>query len=185
LAFEILVVLAGLVIGWSKKGSIWNISNLRLRVLWMLPVPYVLQHISIFYLSGNLYETVLIVSYVLLTAFCLINLKTPGVIWAIVGTLANFAALLANGLRMPAYIPAVKAMAPQIVSSLEAGKYGKSIAMTVHTHLNFLGDIFGFDVWPQSLLSIGDILFSIGLIVLIQHAMRMRVGNEGLVDGRA
>jgi len=182
LAFEILIILAGLVVGWFKKGSLWNMANLRLRVLWMLPVPYVLQHMSIFYLTGRAYEVVLITSYVLLTLFCLFNLNVPGVVWAMAGTLANFVALAANGLRMPAYLPAVRAMAPQIIPALDAGTYGKSITMTAHTHLNFLGDIFGFNIWPPSLLSIGDILFSIGLIVLIQYAMRIQ--NEGLMNAR-
>lgn len=148
----------------------------------MLPVPYVLQHVSIFYLTGPLYEAVVVLSYVLLIVFCVMNVKVPGVVWALGGTLTNFIALLANNLRMPAYIPAVKAMAPQILGALRDGTYGKSIAMTAHTHLNFLGDIFGFNIWPPSLLSIGDISFSIGLIVLIQHAMRLR--NEGLENGR-
>lgn len=93
------------------------------------------------------------------------------------GTLANVVALAANGLRMPAYVPAVRMMAPKILGQLEAGTYGKSIAMTASTHLNFLGDIFAFNVYPQSLLSVGDILFSIGLVVLIQNAMR--AGSKG------
>lgn len=157
-------------------------GNLRMQVLWMLPVPYILQHISIFYLTGGLYEIVLIVSYVLLVVFCLVNLRVPGVVWALGGTLCNFMALAFNGLRMPAYLPSVKSMAPQILPALEAGRYGKSIAMTAHTHLNFLGDIFAFKVAYGSLLSVGDILFSVGLIILVQHAMRIR--NEGLVNGR-
>jgi len=180
LAFEILVIITGLVIGWWKKGSLWNMANIRMRVLWMLPVPYILQHVSIFYLTGPLYQVVIVSSYVLLIAFCVLNARVYGVLWAMAGTIANFIALAANGLKMPAYIPAVKAMAPQILPALEASEYGKSIAMSGSTHLNFLGDIFAFNIWPPSLLSIGDILFSIGLIVLIQHAMRMR--NEGPIN---
>lgn len=157
-------------------------GNLRLRVLWMLPVPYILQHISISYFSGTVYEVTIVLSYVLLIAFCLVNMRVPGVAWTLAGTVCNFVALLSNGLRMPAYVPAIQMMAPQILPALKAGHYGKSIAMSGHTHLNFLGDIFAFNVWSGSLLSIGDVLFSIGLIVLIQYAMRL--GNEGLANER-
>lgn len=184
MTFEILVIAAGLVVGFLKKGNVWNMANLRLKVLWMLPIPYVLQHISVFYLHGVLYEAVLVVSYILLIMFCVTNIRVPGVAWSLFGTLANFVALAANGLRMPAYVPAVRAMAPSILPSLEAGTYGKSIAMGPSTHLNFLADIFGVDLWPGSLLSIGDILFCIGLIVLIQYAMRLR-NEERAVNGKA
>jgi hypothetical protein len=183
LTFEILVIAAGLVTGWIRHGNVWNFSNLRLRIWWLFPIPYILQHISIVYLKGEVYAGAIILSYVLLLFFCLINVKTPGVVWALAGTFLNFVAMATNGLRMPAYVPAVRGMAPQILTALQAGSYGKSIAMTNTTHLNFLGDIFAFNVWPGNLLSIGDILFSIGLIVLIQAAMRMK--REGLVNGNA
>lgn len=177
MAFQILVLIAGLVIGWVKKGSIWNFSNLRVRVWWILPISYVLQHISIFYLTGKTYELIIIVSYLFMLLFCVVNINVPGIVWALGGTLSNFITMSFNGLRMPAYIPAIQSMAPQIVPQLEAGTYGKSIAMSNTTHLNFLGDIFGFNVHPVSLLSIGDILFSIGLMILIQYAMR--ISGEG------
>lgn len=171
MAFEVLVILAGVIVGAIKKGSIWNIANLNIKIWWILPVAYLLQHISITYFSGMEYEVMIILSYALMIGFCVVNIKVPGLIWGLAGTSANFIALAVNGLRMPAYIPAVKAMAPQILPYLEAGTYGKSIAMTNKTHLNFLGDIFGFNIHPASLLSIGDILFSIGLVILIQSAM--------------
>jgi hypothetical protein len=79
--------------------------------------------------------------------------------------------MAANGLRMPAYIPAVRHFNPSVVPSLIRGEYGKSIAMGNNTHLNFLGDIFTFDIGYVTLISIGDVLFAIGLVIFIQHAM--------------
>ena len=166
-----MIILGGLVVGWLKRGNLWNIGNLKLKMWWMLPVAYVLQHISVAYLSGGAYEVVIVASYIVMIVFSALNVRYPGIVWSLAGTLSNFIALLFNGLRMPAYVPAVKLMAPEILPQLEAGTYGKSIAMSSSTHLNFLGDIFGFNVYPASLLSIGDLLFAIGLVILIQHAM--------------
>jgi hypothetical protein len=171
LAFQALIVFGGLLIGWFKRGSIWNIGNIKLKMWWVLPVAYGLQHISVAYLSGSLYEIVIIVSYILMIAFGTFNITYPGITWALAGTVSNFVALASNGLRMPAYVPAVKLMAPQIIPRLETGIYGKSIAMASTTHLNFLGDIFAFNIYPASLLSIGDLLFAIGLVIVIQRAM--------------
>lgn len=174
MAFQALVIIAGLVAGWVRKGSIWAITEIRLKWIWVLPVAYVLQHISITYLNGIVYQVVLILSYLSLMLFCAVNVRTPGVVWTLVGTCLNFVVMLANHLRMPAYLPTVKAMDPAAVSLLLHGEYGKSIAMTAATHLNFLGDIFYFEVQPASLISIGDIVFSVGLVILIQYAMRLK-----------
>ena len=44
--------------------------------------------------------------------------------------------------------------------------------MGTTTNLNFLGDIFFLRVQPPTLVSIGDILFAIGVVILIQNAMQ-------------
>ncbi len=178
MAFQACVVLTGLIIGWLRKGSLWAIPNVRLRALRILPVAYGLQHVSIAYLNGLAYELVLVLSYCVLLVFCLINVRVPGLLWAGVGTAANFLVMLVNGLRMPAYVPAVQHMAPSYVPLLLSGHYGKSVAMSSTTHLNFLGDIFSFAIQPVSLISVGDILFAIGLVLLIQHAMRAEKGVD-------
>jgi len=178
LAFQILVLLIGLVVGWVRKGSLWSIPGIRLRGIWLLPVPYVLQHVSIAYLTGTLYEVTIVLSYLSILLFCLVNLKVPGLLWAMGGTASNFLIMLTNGLRMPAYMPPIEQMEPKMAALLEAGRVGKSIAMSSGTHLNFLGDIFLINLRPASLVSIGDILFSIGLVVLLQHAMTMERGER-------
>lgn len=170
-AYEILVVLAGLTVGWLRKGSLWNVTSVRLRFVWLLPVAYLLQHFSIYDMRGVDYQISIVLSYIGLIVFCVLNLRTPGLKWALTGTMANFLVMLANGLRMPAYLPIIRAVNPKLIPLLIEGKVGKSIAMTSHTHLNFLGDIFPFRVWPESMISIGDVLFGIGFILIIQHAM--------------
>jgi hypothetical protein len=181
LAFQIFTILAGLVVGWFRKGSLWAITAVNLKWIWLLPVAYVLQHVSIRYLNGPSYELALVASYVALLVFCGFNYRIPGVLWAMAGTVANFLVMVCNGLRMPAYIPAVEKMAPQLVPLLMKGQYGKSVAMSTDTHLNFLGDIFYFQIPPQSLVSVGDILIAIGLIIFLQYAMRTerRVQSSG------
>ncbi|MBX5436951.1 MAG: DUF5317 domain-containing protein, partial [Alicyclobacillaceae bacterium] len=163
MAFQFLVILAGLVLGWVRGGSVWSITQVRLRYIWVLPAAYVLQHVSIHDLHGVLYQVVIVLSYLALLLFCAVNFRVPGITWAFAGTLANFVVMAVNHLRMPAYLEAVKRIDPSAVGPLQRGEMGKSIAMSAHTHLNFLGDIFPITIWPQSIISIGDIVFSIGL----------------------
>ncbi|MCL6600014.1 MAG: DUF5317 domain-containing protein [Alicyclobacillus macrosporangiidus] len=184
MAFQVLTIFSGMLIGWFRRGSLWSIPYVSLRLVWILPLAYLSQVVSIHHLWGVWYELLLVFSYILLIIFCGINIQAPGVIWAMAGTIANLAVMLCNGLRMPAYIPAVQKMNAALVPLLEEGTYGKSVAMSTHTHLNFLGDIFYFDVPPGSLISIGDILIAIGIVIFIQHAMRSerRVRSSG--DGQ-
>ena len=183
MALESLAIIAGVVIGWMRKGSLLSLTNLRLRWIWLLPISYVLQSVSIHLLNGVLYEAAIMFSYLALLAFSLFNAKVPGLLWTLGGTLSNFVVMLANGLRMPAYLPPIEKLTPQVVPLLEHGGLGKSIAMSSATHLNFLGDIFYLKLIPPTLVSIGDILFAIGIVLFIQKTMTSRkAGMKGEQD---
>ncbi len=173
----IYIVLVGLVIGWIRKGSVWAITSLHLRLLWILPIAYLFQHFSIDYMHGMPYEISILLSYVGLMLFGVLNAKVPGVAWALAGTGSNFLVMVANRLRMPAYMPIIREENPNFAALVQAGKIGKSMAMGPQTHLNFLGDIIPFRIWPQSMVSVGDILFGIGLALFIQHGMTMVKGG--------
>ncbi|GGJ05198.1 hypothetical protein GCM10010885_12860 [Alicyclobacillus cellulosilyticus] len=173
MGFEILALFIGFILGWLKKGSFWNLTNLPLRGLLTLPVAFVLEYLSVHVFSGLMYEVSIVVSYILSLVFCALNFRLPGVVWAGLGTLSNFIAMAANGLRMPVYLPAVKQMGAGLVERLLHGDFNKSIAMSSHTRLNFLGDIFSIRVPPPSIISIGDILIMTGIIILVQYGMTM------------
>lgn len=169
--FLIVPLLAGCVVGFLRKGSLWEITRLKIKWILLLPLAYVMQYIAIYYLNGISYELLVSISYICLLWFCYLNLKINGVNIAMIGIILNFVVMVVNHLRMPAYLPAVERIEPSAVLLLKLGKVGKSIAMTSGTHFNFLGDIFTFNLGVGSLISIGDILFGIGLAIVIQHAM--------------
>ncbi len=170
--FTLLVIVAGLLIGWFRKGSLWAITNVKFRLIWLLPCAYILEYISVYHLHGTAYDISILVSYLGLIVFCMLNLKISGIKWALAGTAANLLVMAANGLRMPAYMPAVRKLAPQTIDALMKGDYLKSVAMSSHTHLNPLGDIFNVSIITPNLVSVGDLLFSIGIIMFLQYAMR-------------
>jgi len=185
LAFQAIVILIGLIIGWSKRGSFWSIMNVRIRAISLLPLSYAAQYISINYLGNSSYQIGIVLSYVMLLLFCILNTDIPGLKWTFVGTALNFLVMSVNNFRMPAYLIAVHKLNPVVVPLLMKGHYGKSVAMTGATHLKFLADIFAIDVGVKALVSIGDLLFGIGLVIFIQHAMRLPKEvkyDEGIVE---
>lgn len=175
---QLLAIATGLTVGWFKKGNLVALTNLRLKWLWVLPISYIVQILSINYLHGSIYKWMLVLSYILLLTFCVRNLSVPGVWWTFAGTTANFLVMSSNNLRMPAYMPPIEQLSKKMAVLLKNGDYGKSIAMGPNTHLNFLGDIFFLKLQPPTLVSVGDILFAIGIMLLIQHAMQL--GREVL-----
>jgi hypothetical protein len=166
-----LPLVAGCLIGFIKRGSIWNLSLLKLKWIWVVPIAYVIQYASIYFLQGPDYEVFILMSYLTLILFCFRNRLVPGVKITLIGIFLNLLVLAVNHLRMPAYLPAARILDPNSVEHLKEGLIGKSIAMTNDTHLNFLGDIFTIHIGRGSLVSIGDILIGIGIMVLIQYAM--------------
>lgn len=176
MAFEGLSVICGLVIGLFKKGSFASLSTIRLKVLWLVVVSYVLQFASIHVANHEFYGILMILSYSTLIVFCAMNISQPGIWMACVGTALNFLEMSTNGLRMPAYLPAVRSVSGSLATELLSGNYGKSVVMTKSTFLPFLGDIIPIHIYPQSVVSIGDCLFSIGIIVFIVYSMTRRVG---------
>ncbi|WP_258112558.1 DUF5317 domain-containing protein [Alicyclobacillus sp. SP_1] len=176
MAFEGLSVICGLVIGFFRRGSFASLSTIRLRMLWMVILSYVLQFVSIHVGNHAFYGVLMILSYTTLILFCVLNIKQPGVWMACVGTALNFLEMSANGLRMPAYLPAVRSVNRTLAAELLRGNYGKSVVMTKSTFLPFLGDIIPIHIYPQSVVSIGDCLFSIGIIVFIVYSMTGMVG---------
>lgn len=171
MVFQVLAIVLGVIVGWIRRGKISNLSLVRFRLLWILPLAYFLQYISIYYTHGLIYQVMVTASYIGLIVFCSLNVKQPGLQWALMGVVSNFLVMLANHLRMPAYIAPVEKYAPDMVSKLREGAIGKSIAMGPNTHLNFLGDIFTVDLGVRTLVSIGDLLFSVGLFLFIVTAM--------------
>lgn len=172
---QIFAIATGLVVGWIRNGSLWSLTNAEFNWLLLLPPAYILQVASINYLHGDIYKWMLVISYLLLVAFCIRNLRVPGVWWTFAGTASNFLVMSTNGLRMPAYMPPVYSFSKHTALLLQNGQFGKSVAMGTSTSLNFLGDIFFLKVQPPTLVSLGDILFAIGIVILIQHAMQ---GNK-------
>ncbi len=171
LAFVGLAIVAGIVIGYIRKGNLLNLAQFRLKWFWILPASYIFQFLSIHVLADSLYGICIVLSYLGLLLFCYLNFSVRGIALAGMGIFLNFLEMSLNDLRMPAYVPAVRAVSPKMVAILEAGHYYKSSAMTGHTVLPFLGDIIPVKLYPETIASIGDFMFAIGIVLLITQAM--------------
>lgn len=179
-------IVIGVLAGWLFGGKIGNLKDVEIRKAWVIFLAFVLQYSGIFLLpvlydkqlisSPYFYSASVMGSYLILIVFSLYNRKQPGFYWVVVGMALNLLVMLANGGRMPVELTAAQDLSPADVPALVGGTYGKHIAMSNDTNLNFLGDLIYLQApYPHhTIVSLGDIVFSIGVIIFIITQMGAR-----------
>ena len=176
-------VLAGIVAGYVLGGRIANLASLRLRWFWLVLLGLILQLLIFPLISSRPllpYATVPlhVLSYVLVFVFLAANLRVRPLLVLASGALINFAAIAANGGRMPASATALaRAGLIQTAKRLtSSGTHGNVLLMGKNTRLDLLGDWLYLPRWIPfaTAFSIGDALIMIGLAWLIVRGMRKR-----------
>lgn len=180
--FEGLVL--GIIIGKLRGGKIQNIGKFMFRTSYLLVFSIIIQlGTSILISLGH--ETVIqyrlllyIISYIMLFIVLFLNLGRKSVWVILIGAIANFAAIVLNGGSMPIDITILeKGGFANILASLEIGAMKNYInikeaySFTVHLAKRFITP----EWYPfKQVFSIGDILISIGLLLLTQSIMQIR-----------
>ncbi|MFC0216672.1 DUF5317 domain-containing protein [Paenibacillus chartarius] len=173
-------IIFGLLFGFLRRGSIKNFASIRLKYGWMFPLLLLIQ-IFVFVFQSKLgwleaisnytFAAVYIIGFI----FLWMNRKERGFLLVLAGAFLNFLVMIVNGGRMPVSIEAAEvALDPFFVEILRQGiTYGKHTAMTAQTHLTFLGDIIPLTkpYYKQQVISIGDVIESIGIMIYIQTVM--------------
>lgn len=119
-----------------------------------------------------------ITHYVLLLAALAANLHIPELRFVWIGTFLNFLACAANGGFMPISERAAKiAGFTNVVNLSQEGELFRHVILTADTRLKWLADIIPLpDLGPHTpeVASIGDVVITIGIFVLIQRYMCAR-----------
>jgi hypothetical protein len=164
-------VIFGLVLALVLGGRLSKIAELRLRAVWVFYVALALQFAA-FPLHWMPWRTpeeagkiMWLVSYGVLSIAMLPNLRIPGIAVVAVGMVSNIAAIAANGGRMPA-----------LPSALEGAglvfHVSRNSARMHDPHLGWLVDRWAAPQWVPwgNVFSIGDVLISIGAVILALYA---------------
>ena len=186
-------ILAALVIGLLRGGTLARLATLPLRWAWVAILAFGLQIYLIYFpelVSQGLFSLrviLLIFSYALLLIVVWQNRKLPGVWIMGLGFLANFAVMLLNG----GYMPITPEALAQVGHSRNAlsSETGARVRATKDIVLPreatvawWLADIFVLaPPFPiPSVFSPGDALIAIGAFLLIQYSV---IGNQCSATG--
>lgn len=178
--FGISVILA-IVIGYILKGRLKNLIHLEFRYLALIIVGFLLERIlnvligrQVIELSPLTYGLDLVM-YIMIFAFIIMNRRHKELIIMGIGFLLNAIVIFANGGAMPVSVRALESMG--VVSSLaDKGLYK---LMNELTHYKILADIIPIHLSKIGfVISIGDIVLCIGLMILIIRGMKTTKSYE-------
>jgi hypothetical protein len=182
----LLAVGLSIILGLLTGGRLSGLARVPFRLAWLTFVALGLQVISVYTeRPGWLPGMLLLLSYSVLLAVVLANIRTPGLALIGLGLVANLAVIAANGGYMPVTSEAIAlAGFEHLVSSTEAGNevFGsKDIVLPYSdTRLWPLSDIIIIN-WPvPAVASLGDLLLSAGAFWFIQAGVHTKRAVERL-----
>lgn len=170
--FMLYAILIGLLIGWLLGGSLANLGMLRIR--WApLAVAGLLTQVVLFLgpvaeRVGDLGMPVYVGSTAMVLVVVLRNLRVPGLVLVAAGALSNLLAIVANGGYMPASAAAMTFLGKAVNPGYSNSAVVDSPALAPLTDVYALPPFVPF----ANVFSIGDVLISIGVAVVIASAMR-------------
>lgn len=171
-------VVAGATLGYlnaKRTGTPWQLPNVRWG--WLIPVGFLPQFLA-FYLPATrefmpdwAVSVCLISSQAILTLFCLLNWRVPGILVLGIGILANLVVILANGGFMPLSLDAAaRVLRPDEIEQYTLGKrLGTSskdiLLLPDHIKLPWLADRFASPLFfpTRFVFSLGDVLIAAGV----------------------
>lgn len=172
-------IIIGIVTGYLRGGRLRRLANLNLKAYYLLFIAVVIE-ITLNYVLINHNDIILeaysliavVIQYLLIFVFVGLNLNKPYT-WLIgTGVLLNFIVIVANFGAMPVSSQILSLASPsKKMTLLGEGKFYTYKLVESGVLLWFLGDIIRISFPLRHFISIGDILLSVGVLLLIQKSM--------------
>ena len=166
-----------IIVALVRKGSIRRLGELDLRYTWIIFVSgFVMalmftKHLRWMAFVGDIAPIMHLVVYLTAIVVIVLNRHLPGMLLIGLGALLNFAAISANGGKMPISYDAAKYARMEHVLTNDLARH---CVIDCNTKLYVLTDVIPLRRPPFPLpgvMSVGDIILAIGLFILIQHGM--------------
>jgi hypothetical protein len=157
-----------IIIGYLRKGKLKNLEYLSIKLWYLLSVAFLIQLIAIKVnsLTDYVFYILHLSSYVIITYVCWINRHYVAIQIIGLGNSLNAFVIAFNEGKMPVKVP-------EFISNPVFDR-GHAL-LTDSTQLSFLSDILLIRIPSVRLymLSLGDIVLMIGVLLLIQKGMKL------------
>lgn len=167
------VIVLALIIGIILKGSLRNLSKLKLEGIYFVIAAFLLEAAVIMMVRRGIIQIGVVtlmsdlVMYTLLLVFVYKNRRERLIYLVGLGFVLNAIAIFANGGTMPVTLNAVHAAG----LTENVGTMGLYKLAGSDTRVWFLGDIIPYTFLNKNILSIGDLILSLGIMLIIIKGM--------------
>lgn len=180
-------VIIGLIIGSIRKGRISNLSEIYIKGWLLIIIGALLQVAPVILYKMNILTEVAsylpFISVVIMLIVILMNMNLSGFWLLLIGTVMNLIAMGFNGFKMPVSIESLyKSGLGEMAETVLDGSIINYINMDlVDNFTKYFGKFIALpDFYPfAKVLSIGDIVLTIGIILFIQGEMMNRYYRKG------
>jgi hypothetical protein len=172
--FIAVAIVAGVLIGLLRGGRVANLGEAAFRLWPLLVLGIVVQGAAAFTGDAGMGVGLILLSYVLLLAFCVLNLRHAGMGVVFVGIALNLVVMGLNGgmpVRREAIVAAGITDSAAEVDDLDFGT--KRHLESSRDRLTVLGDIVPVPVAGE-VLSFGDLAMSVGVAAVLVNLLRRR-----------
>ncbi len=173
-------VILGIAIGILRKGRLTSLGETQFKGLWLVIIAFLTQISPIFLARANVLGDQLIympfVAMCMMTIVLFMNLDKSGIWFVIPGAVMNLVAIAMNAFKMPIDFRGLEyAGLTGVIETIQDGSLMNYINMESAAGFSkYLGKFIGMpDFYPfAKVLSIGDILIMVGIVILIQGEMK-------------
>ena len=185
----LLVVIAALAVGYLRGGRLKRYLGRPLRWVLLPAAGFAIE--AALPLIGRLIPVpaenwlfmAVIPEYLAIFVFAALNFERRGMKLILLGSLLNFAVIVANGFKMP--LSPVALEMPEAQKTLEMIRAGEILDYVIvgwDAPLLFLGDVIRLPYLP-GLASVGDLVLAAGVFLLILEIMGSRRRKENCSMG--
>ena len=178
-------LILSLIIGKFNNGKIKNLNQIHIKGWYALIFAFALEVISLWVFANNagdfgniivdVFPFIQFLVYILLIFVLVLNINKKGIKTITIGTILNFIPIVANNGKMPVSKTAlIRSNLYNHVKLLENNEILTHVLAKSGTRLYYLSDIISIPKpYPfPKVVSIGDIILSIGIFLLIQYYMK-------------
>lgn len=169
----------GVVIGFVRNGSIRNISITKIRGWFLVLLAFIIQISTLIFRDMHVVESYgsyfYIASAVLIILTLILNIDKKGMWIILIGAILNFLVVIINENKMPISLDGLELAGLQnIMDGIKNGNITNY--MDIDQVTNWTKYLGKYIVIPKpypmaKVISIGDILMSLGIILVVQGQM--------------
>jgi hypothetical protein len=167
-------VVIAIIIGYLLKGRLMNIEQIDIKAIWLVIISFFLEFSIVMLIQKGILEKGILTyildfgMYAILVAFIYINRNNKLIVLMGIGFLLNCIPIFLNGGAMPVGEQAIRISG----ISININREGLYTIINDETKFWLLGDIIPFIGLRRYVISIGDVIAAIGMMLIIITGMR-------------